>query len=42
MHTVLYAPDGQPDPRDADVVIRSFDELLALVGIAKSDPGGVR
>jgi 4-nitrophenyl phosphatase len=31
MRTVLYAPGGAPDPDRADVVVRSFAELAALV-----------
>jgi 5'-nucleotidase len=42
MHTALYAPHGHDDAGDADVVIRSFDELLALAGVAKPNLGGVR
>lgn len=41
MRTILYAPAGNADGAEADVVIRSFDELLAVVGVARPDPGGV-
>ena len=41
MRTVLYAPDGHADGAEADVIIRSFDELLRLVGVARPDTGGV-
>jgi HAD superfamily hydrolase (TIGR01450 family) len=41
MHTILYAPKGQGDPGVSDLVIRSFDELLALVGLAPADRRGV-
>ena len=33
MRTVLYAPDGAP-PDAADVVVRSFDELAQMAGVA--------
>jgi HAD superfamily hydrolase (TIGR01450 family) len=42
MQTVLYAPNGHGEPADADAIIRSFGELLALTGVARPDPGGVR
>jgi HAD superfamily hydrolase (TIGR01450 family) len=42
MHTVLYAPKGSDDLADADTLIRSFDELLVLAGVAPADSGGVR
>jgi len=38
MRTVLYAPKGPSDIREADAVVRSFDELLCLAGVA---PAGV-
>jgi hypothetical protein len=41
MQTVLYAPDGHANGAEADVIIRSFDELLRLVGVARPDTGGV-
>jgi len=41
MRTILYAPGGDPDGAEADVIIRSFDELLTVVGVARPDPGGV-
>ncbi len=33
MHTVLYAPDGAGEARDADLVVRSFSELATLAGL---------
>lgn len=42
MRTILYAPKGHDNPDDAEVVIRSFEELLVLAGVAPADPGGVR
>ena len=33
MPTVLYAPDGQSAPGEADVVVQSFAELARLVGV---------
>lgn len=33
MPTVLYAPDGVADPGPADLVVGSFAELAALVGL---------
>ncbi|MGH7333498.1 MAG: HAD hydrolase-like protein [Candidatus Rokuibacteriota bacterium] len=41
MRTILYAPGGRADHGEADVIIRSFDELLSVVGVARPDPGGV-
>ena len=41
MRTVLYAPGGHADGAEADVIIRSFDELLRVVGVARADTGGV-
>ncbi len=41
MHTILYAPKGHGDPGEAELVIRSFDELLVLAGVARPDRGGV-
>ena len=41
MATVLYAPKGSDDTRDADAVVRSFDELLVLAGVAPAGPRGV-
>jgi len=34
MRTVLYAPTGGVDAAEADVIVRSFAELGALVGVA--------
>jgi len=42
MRTILYAPKGHDNLDDAEVVIRSFAELLVLAGVAPADPGGVR
>jgi 4-nitrophenyl phosphatase len=42
MRTVLYAPKGSDDLADSDVLVRSFDELLVLAGVAPADSGGVR
>jgi len=33
MRTVLYAPDGEASPGEADVTIRSFAELARLAGV---------
>lgn len=33
MRTVLYAPDGEGSPGEADVVIRTFAELARLAGV---------
>jgi HAD superfamily hydrolase (TIGR01450 family) len=33
MRTVLYAPEGEPSAHDADVVVRTFDELRALARV---------
>jgi HAD superfamily hydrolase (TIGR01450 family) len=33
MRTVLYAPDGSTGASEADVVVRSFDELARLAGV---------
>jgi FMN phosphatase YigB (HAD superfamily) len=41
MRTILYAPGGHADGAEADVIIRSFDELLRVVGVARPDTGGV-
>jgi HAD superfamily hydrolase (TIGR01450 family) len=41
MRTILYAPSTHPDGGEGDVIIRSFDELLAVVGLAPAKPGGV-
>jgi HAD superfamily hydrolase (TIGR01450 family) len=40
MRTVLYAPHGATEPDAADVVVRSFEELLSLMGPARADRGG--
>jgi 4-nitrophenyl phosphatase len=42
MRTILYAPRGHDRPTDAEVVVRSFAELLVLAGVAPADRGGVR
>jgi 4-nitrophenyl phosphatase len=41
MRTILYAPGGPADHGEADVIVRAFDELLAVVGVARPSPGGV-
>lgn len=40
MRAVLYAPHGHAEPEAADVVVRSFAELLTLTGLAGSGQGG--
>jgi len=37
MSTVLYAPDGADGAAEADVVVRSFAELAALIGLPSAD-----
>jgi HAD superfamily hydrolase (TIGR01450 family) len=41
MRTILYAPGGHADGAEADMIIRSFDELLRVVGVARPDTRGV-
>lgn len=36
MRTVLYAPGGAPDARDADAVVRSFAELATRAGVGEA------